>query len=369
MMSGPVYVNGRFLSQPVTGVQRFAAEIVRAIDDLMASGGWPETTLLTPPHLHAADEPEATPRLRLQTRPVGRRQGQLWEQIDLPQAARGGTLINLGNTAPLLSGGHQIIVIHDAGVFDTPYSYSWKFRLWYKTLQHALARMGTRIVTVSEFSRQRIASCLGISPGRITVIYEGADHIKRISADETTLARHGLAPGGYALVVGSRAAHKNLAALGDVVDALRRRGMVVAMTGGANRAVFQDTEGQDTKEQTAPRHLGRASDAELRALYENAACLLFPSRYEGFGLPPVEAMMCGCPVIATRGGAVEEICGTDALYFTMDNPASLVDAVDRILDEPGLRTDLCRGGLQRAERLSWASSAHRLGNILAQAAP
>lgn len=356
MITTPLYVNGRFLSQPVTGVQRFAAEIVRAIDELAAGGRWPRTTLLTPPGLRSADTEETLPGLRLTAKTVGRRQGQAWEQIDLPQAARGGVLINLGNTAPLLRGGRQVVVIHDAGVFDTPYSYAWKFRLWYKLLQHALARAGTRIVTVSEFSRQRIAACLGIQADRIAVIYEGADHIKRLPADETALARHGLPSGGYALVVGSAAAHKNLAALQSAAAAMQRRGMVVAVAGGANRAVFQNSA-----EQTALRHLGRVSDAELRALYEHAACLLFPSRYEGFGLPPVEAMMCGCPVIATRGGAVEEVCGTDALYFDVNEPASVVEAVDRLLEAPGLRETLRCGGLKRAGRLQWTAAAQRLG--------
>lgn len=358
MMPGPVYLNGRYLAQPVTGVQRFAAEIVGAINTLTAAGEWPKTTLLTPQlDSTATDDAPAS------ARPVGRRQGHFWEQIDLPRAARGGTLVNLGNTAPLLSGAGQIVVIHDAGVFDTPYSYSWKFRLWYKSLQHALVRRGARIATVSEFSRTRIATRLGIDPARIAVIYEGADHILRVPADEAVLRRCGLERGRFALVVGSRAAHKNLAALDDVVQALAERGMAVAMTGGANRAVFQDTA-----QAPAIRALGRASDAELRALYENAVCLLFPSRYEGFGLPPVEAMICGCPVIATRGGAVEEICGEDALYADLSDPSSLVAAMTRLLDEPGLRAGLRARGRTRAERLSWASSARLLGNVLRQPA-
>jgi glycosyltransferase involved in cell wall biosynthesis len=363
MMMGPVFVNGRFLSQPVTGVQRFSAEIVGAIDALMAQGEWPETSLLTPrfegkrPSDRPSEPMGASARLR--ERSVGERRGHLWEQFDLPRAARGGILVSLGNTAPLLAGRGQVVVIHDAGVFDTPASYSWKFRLWYKGLQRALAKAGAQIATVSEFSRQRIAACLGIDPARISVIDEGADHILRTPADPQTLARHGLRAGQYALVVGSRVAHKNLAALAEVAQVLERRGMVIAVAGGGNKDVFQATS-----DGLAARRLGRTTDAELRALYENAACLLFPSRYEGFGLPPVEAMACGCPVIASRGGAVEEVCGDSALYFDASAPRSITRAVERLLEEPGLAEDLRTRGLQRASGLSWVSSARKLANVV-----
>jgi glycosyltransferase involved in cell wall biosynthesis len=359
MMMGPVFVNGRFLSQPVTGVQRFSAEIVGAIDALIGQGEWPETSLLTP---HFDSERSSESRVasgRLRERFVGERHGHLWEQIDLPRAARGGVLVNLGNTAPLLAGRGQVVVIHDAGVFDTPSSYSWKFRLWYKSLQRALAKAGAQIATVSEFSRQRIAACLGIDPARITVIYEGADHILRTPADPQTLTRHNLCAGQFALVVGSRVAHKNLAGLTEVAQALQRRGMVIAVAGGGNKEVFQATG-----DALAARRLGRTTDAELRALYENAACLLFPSRYEGFGLPPVEAMACGCPVIASRGGAVEEVCGDSALYFDTEAPQSLTLAVERLLEEPGLAADLRARGLQRAGALSWVASARKLGDVV-----
>ena len=361
MMAGPVFVNGRFLSQPVTGVQRFSAEIVGAIAALMGQGEWPETSLLTPQPDRPAERPSGpvVASGRLRENPVGQRHGHLWEQIDLPRAARGGILVNLGNTAPLLAGRGQVVVIHDAGVFDTPASYSWKFRLWYKGLQRALTKAGAQIATVSEFSRQRIAACLGIDPARIAVIYEGADHILRTPADPQTLARHNLRAGGYALVVGSRVAHKNLAALAEVARALQRRGMVIAVAGGGNKEVFQATG-----DALAAQRLGRTTDGELRALYENAACLLFPSRYEGFGLPPVEAMACGCPVIASRGGAVEEVCGDSALYFDTDAPKSITVAVERLLEEPGLAEDLRARGLQRAGALSWMASARKLGDVV-----
>ena len=348
-----LFLNGRFLSQTVTGVQRFSAEIAAAMDRLAAKDAWPETVLLTPRAVRS------TPYARLRQREVGRMRGHVWEQTELSAAARGGTLINLGNTAPLLAR-RQVVVIHDAGVFDTPESYSLRFRAWYKTLHHGLARSGAKIVTVSEFSRSRIAAKLHIDPARIDVMYEGAEHVVRTPADPQTLQRHDLRPGGFALVVSSLVAHKNLAALQEAAAALSRRGMVIAVAGASNRQIFQDISSADFKE----RRLGRVTDGELRALYENAACLLFPSRYEGFGLPTIEAMTCGCPVLATGGGAVEEICGDAALYFDISDRRAITDTVERLLDEHGLADMMRARGRVRAAKLSWDEAARRLGGIV-----
>ena len=359
-MNAPVYLNGRFLGQTVTGVQRFSAEIALAVDRLMIAGDWPPTTLLTPRSARSGGTTRAPAFSRIELRSVGRSNGHLWEQTDLPRAARGGTLVSLGNTAPALAGRQQVVVIHDAGVFDTPGSYSWRFRLWYRTLQHTLTRIGVRIVTVSEFSRSRIADRLGIDPSRISVMYEGADHISRVTPDPATLERHRLDSGRFALVVGSRVAHKNVAALRQVSDALARRGMVIAIVGASNREIFQDVGSSSG----FGRQLGRATDAELRALYENAACLLFPSKYEGFGLPPVEAMACGCPVVAFHGGAVEEICGDAALYVDGRDTAGMVATVETLLDTPDLADRLIARGRERAACLTWEASARVLGGVV-----
>jgi glycosyltransferase involved in cell wall biosynthesis len=360
-MKPSVFLNGRFFSQSVTGVQRFSMEIAGAIDGLVASGEWPETVVLTPPQVDPSGILRAAAAFqRLRLREVGRTGGHLWEQAELPGAARGGILVSLGNTAPVLAGRRQVVVIHDAGVFDTPESYSLRFRAWYKALQHGLVRTGVQVATVSEFSRRRIAARLGIDPARITVMYEGADHILRVAADPDTLARHHLRPRGFALVVSSRVAHKNLAALHEAAAALERRGLLIAVAGAANPDVFRDVPDADFAE----RRLGRVSDGELRSLYENAACLLFPSRYEGFGLPPVEAMACGCPVLAARGGAVEEICADGALYFSPGDQQSIIAAVERLLDETGLADDLRVRGRVRAAALSWKASARALGQVV-----
>jgi glycosyltransferase involved in cell wall biosynthesis len=354
-------LNGRFLTQAMTGVQRFATEITRAADALAMAGAWPPTRVLVPPGT-------ALPGYAaLKLAPVGRGGGQLWEQRDLPRAVRDGMLLNLGNTAPLrVPGAQQAVVIHDAGVFDTPESYSLPFRAWYRLLHHGLARRGARLLTVSAFSQARIAQRLGIPPHRIGVVPEGAEHALRVPADAGVLARHGLAPGRFALVVGTAAAHKNLRALAAAAALLGRHGMVLAVAGGDAGGLFRAADGAGG---AAVRPLGRVTDAELRALYEAALALVFPSRYEGFGLPPVEAMACGCPVVAARSGAVPEVCGEAALWFDAADPDGAAAALARLLDEQGLGPRLRQAGLARAAPFTWRAAAQRLLDLIREAPP
>lgn len=351
-----IAINGRFLTQSLTGVQRYAREVTRALDGLVARGEAPQLRLIAPPGAEGlGDFPHLAPSI------VGTRGGQLWEQLDLPRAAGRDFLLNLGNTAPVAQGRNQAVVIHDAGVFDTPESYSWKFRSWYRGLQHMLAFRGTQFLSVSEFSAGRIAAHLGLDAPRIGVTLEGGEHILREAADANILARHGLAPRGYALVIGTGAAHKNLAALYHAIGALGERGLVLAVAGAKDAAVFRQ-DGAPPSEHVKP--LGRVSDAELRALYEAALCLVFPSRYEGFGLPPVEAMWCGCPVIASRAGAVPEVCGDAALWFDAARPESLGAAISCLADDTSLRKKMVAAGRDRTALFSWEQAAQRLLGFL-----
>jgi glycosyltransferase involved in cell wall biosynthesis len=343
-----IAINARFLTQPLSGVQRFAREVTAAMATLSAAGEAPALRLLAP-----RGAPDGFAGLPVEI--VGRLTGQGWEQVDLPRAAGRDLLLNLGNTAPLMRLRRQAVVIHDAGIFDTPESYSLAFRSWYRTLHIALPRLGARIVTVSDFSRTRLSRRLGLDPARIGVVAEGGEHALRDPADEGVLAKHGLTRHGYALAVGTRAAHKNLDALRDAVALLGSRGMTLAVAGAADASVFRGAADVD-----AARALGRVTDAELRALYENALCLIFPSRYEGFGLPPLEAMWCGCPVLAASAGAVPEVCGDAALWFDAEGPRTPAAALARLLDEPGLADELRARGRARASDFSWPAAARRL---------
>jgi glycosyltransferase involved in cell wall biosynthesis len=360
-MKSQVYLNGRFFSQAITGVQRFATEVTASIDRLVEQGNWPESVVLTPrsPGTVALTDRSSFRRLRLSQ--VGRLRGHLWEQTELPVASRRGILVNLGNTAPVLSGSRQVVVIHDAGVFDTPESYSLKFRIWYKVLQRRLVDAGAHVVTVSKFARTRISECLGVDPEAIPIIYEGGDHILRGPAEMDILRRHGLSPGRFILMVGARAAHKNIDAISGLMPLLEERGIVVAIAGAMDPSVVFHP-GSSARQ--IGRAIGRVSDPELRALYETATCLLFPSRYEGFGLPPVEAMACGCPVLASGSGAVREICGDAALYFSANDPESLTETLCRLLDDETTAADLRARGATRSATFRWDASALALADVI-----
>jgi glycosyltransferase involved in cell wall biosynthesis len=340
-----LYVNGRFLSQPLSGVQRFATEITAAL-------------LRRDPARVVVLGPDAIANGPAPVRAIGRRRGHAWEQLDLPVHAQDGVLINLGNTAPLRLRA-QVVVIHDAGVFATPEAYDWKFRLWYKFVQGQLLRRGACVITVSDFARRELVRCLGADPDRIAVISEGADHMHRILADHGVRQR--FPPGRFVLVVGNLAAHKNLVALSELARRLAERGTHLVITGGLTEGAFRAV---DPTALPRPAHcIGRVSDGELKALYESAACLVFPSRYEGFGLPAVEAMACGCPVVASRIPALVETCGGAAHYFDPASPADIAAQVCGLLDSQALETDLRAGARARVRDFTWARAAAQLTDI------
>jgi glycosyltransferase involved in cell wall biosynthesis len=333
----PVYVNGRFRGQAVTGVQRYAIELTRALD-LCWPAGRPKPTVLEP---------------------AGRLRGQAWEQIRLPLAARGGLLLSLGNLGPLAAG-RQILLLHDAGVFATPDSYALPFRLLYKTLQYLLVRRGVRIIAQSRFTRDEISRTLGVPANSVTVIGAGADHALRVAADPTMLERNNLSPGRFVLAVGSLAPHKNLAALGQTATRLREAGLELVITGGINSRVFGDAH--DLPQPA--RYLGRVDDAELRALYEGSACFVFPSRYEGLGFPALEAMQCGCPVVASCAGALPEVCGDAAILVDPSSPAAIADAVCALVASPELQSRHRQKGLARASEFTWEGTSRKLLEVI-----
>jgi glycosyltransferase involved in cell wall biosynthesis len=349
----PLYINGKFTVQALTGVQRVAVELLRALDRQLAQRGGAGATLLLPPAGRA-------PGLQAVTvRRVGGVGGSLhaWEQLRLPLAARGGLLLNLSGSAPALAA-RQACLLHDAAVFDQPQAYAPAFRGWYRFLFRRLGRRAQALFTVSSFSRQRLAHWLEVDASRLLVTRPGADHLVQVVADPSVLARHGLHEAPFLLAVGSANPTKNLAPLVAAWRRLNRGGAArLVIAGGEHPRVFGDAGLAD-----APGliRIGRVDDAALKALYEAARALVFPSVYEGFGLPPLEAMACGCPVAASTAPAVAEACGDAALAFDPGDVDAIAHAMRRLLDEPALCAALRQRGLQHAQAWRWDDAGREL---------
>jgi glycosyltransferase involved in cell wall biosynthesis len=352
-----IEINARFLTQPITGVQRFAVEMVRAIDRQLSAStafrGRYRFRLIAPRHARSMDL-EHIPMIR-----VGRLGGHGWEQLELPARAGRRVLLNLCNTAPVAA--RNVVTIHDAAVFAVPQAYSPAFRLWYRTLIPLLGRSALAIVTVSEFSRTELSRRAGIAPRRLDVVPQGCEHIKQPPADQGVFSRLPVSPGRYLLAVGSRSPHKNIGLLAAALPRLGEGTLPLVLAGGANPRVFGDTTATLDE---GVHSAGYVTDGELRALYEGACCFVYPSLYEGFGIPPLEAMMCGCPVIVSRAAALPEVCGEAALYCDPRDPEDLAKSIRMLIQDPCRRDQLRRLGLERAQGFTWERASAMLLEIL-----
>jgi len=355
----PIFFNMRFLTQPLSGMQRYAEELLAALDARLADdphylGGAPLVGLAPRRPLRQRD----WKTLRIER--VGRLTGHAWQQLDLARAARGGTLVSLAGSGPLAHARH-VLAIHDANLLVNPRFFSRSYRMWHGTLRPRLARRATALITISNFSRGELARCFALSEDRFVIVPDSAEHILETSAEPGILDRHGLAPGRYALCVGNQSPNKNIALAVEAFAELAPGGMSLAVAGGTPAALAR----ADAIEAPWLKALGRVSDGELRALYENAAMFVFPSIYEGFGVPPLEAMTLGCPVVSSDSSAMPEVLGDGALFFPCGDGAACAARIREImsLDDAG-RQALVAAGRERAALYRWQESANRLAGLL-----
>jgi glycosyltransferase involved in cell wall biosynthesis len=185
-------------------------------------------------------------------------------------------------------------------------------------------------------------------------IHDGYEHVLEWKADFSAIARLDL-PRPFVLLIGSKAPHKNFAIIYSIAPDLGAKGIYVVAAGAEDTNVYA----RDHVERLPPnvKHLGRVDDNDLAFLYQNALCLAFPSRAEGFGLPALEAMALGCPVVSSNAASLPEVCGDAALYAPPNNPTAWLDAIGQIAGEPRLRRRLADAGRKRAVAFSWRRGA------------
>jgi glycosyltransferase involved in cell wall biosynthesis len=228
-----------------------------------------------------------------------------------------------------------IVTVHDLAVLRHPEVFPLWTRLYARTALRPTIRAADRVVAVSEFSKREVAELAGVDPDRIDVVPNALEPVFRSDGDA--------AEGEYVLAVGTLEPRKNLAR---VVEATALAGVELRLVGAPG---WGDAGG-------AGKHvtwLGRIEDEELAAAYRGARSLVFPSLYEGFGIPALEAMACGTPVVTSAGSAMEEVVGDAAVLVDPLDVASIaagIESADRQRDE------LVPIGLERAEHYTWEAA-------------
>ena len=350
-----IAINGKFLGANLNGVHRTAAYFSREL--AKHSAGHTGVRLLTPPG--TVGNPEF-PGLVGQTASGVFNGGQGWEMVTLPMAARDDLLVNFCNLAPLLHG-NSVVMIHDAQTFLHPEDYTGKQAMFYRALLPWIGKRARRILTVSEFSRGSLVAHGVGTRDKIDVVHNGTDHLLDAPPDPLVLSRHGLTSGKYVMCLGSTKGYKNIRAVFDAMRDASVQGIPLVVAGGPPPAQYEAAGWQPP---AGTIFTGFVSDAEMRALLEGAAVFVFPSLTEGFGLPPVEAMHCGCPVVSARAGAMPEVVGQAALIVSADRPDEYRAAIESVLRDGELAARLRAAGSARAAELTWDAAGARLWQVI-----
>ena len=351
-----VYLNGRFLTQPITGVQRTAAEMVKALDELIVSGEIDErqwSFVL----IYSGTLLNTLPLKCISLKRRGVLKGNLWEQLELPFYTWGKLLVSMCTISCLLKR-KQIVFVHDAAIVVNRESFSFTFRTWYNFALKALGQIALHIVTVSHFSKKELVKYLGFKNQNISVIYNAGEHILSFPEPESDFKeriRH-LMP--YCLAVSSQSPNKNFKGLSKAVKSIDFKNYQMLIAGGVSSTLKQDTPNE------AVTYLGYVSDAELKFLYENASLFIFPSFYEGFGIPPLEAMVSGCPVLSSNTAAMPEVLGDGCAYCNPADFRSIADGISKLIYQPEYLKILKEKGYVIAKKYHWRKSATQFFSLI-----
>jgi len=263
-----------------------------------------------------------------------------------------------------------VVSVHDLSALRHPEWHPRRRALAHRWSLARAARAASCVITPTDAVRGDVIDALGLPPDRVAVVNYGISHAFRPrhpAEIAATLARYGLAAGDYVLHLGALEPRKNLPALLDAMALARARRpdlppLVLAGPPGWRNAGLRRRLGT-----AGVRHVGYVGDDAAAALLAGALLFVYPSLYEGFGLPPVEAMASGTPVVASADPALAEVLGDAALLVDPRDPEALADAIVRALDDTALRTRLRALGLARAQRFTWERAAAETAAVYAAA--
>lgn len=369
-VTGPIVVGALTTDRPAAGgIQRYTGEILRellrldpAVVGLIASEG-----------MAGGDDDARLRRVRPEVMARGSFTGNLlrlaWHQTALPrmlrrmEASAFYSPIPDGMLHPVIP---QVVTIHDLIPLRFP-SSAPRLHHYFRVVVPRIARASAAVIAMSEATRRDVIRLLGVPGERVHVVHQGyrADLFHPAAAAEVEGVRARYRLGRYLLSVGEGRPYKNIPRLLRAFARVSLPDLQLVLVG---RAVPQEVDlpalARALGIAERVRFPGFVADEELAPLYAGAEAFVFPSLYEGFGIPPLEAMACGCPVVCSDRASLPEVCGEAALYVDPEDEQSIAEAIERVVGDEGLRDELRARGLERAKGFSYRRAAERVLEVV-----
>lgn len=342
-------VNGRFLTQKATGIHRYAFEICNKLHDMGVDF-----------YVAAPKEINTDYKFDFKLVQCGSLKTHLWEQFSLPKYLKSvgnPLLISFSGCGPL-NYNNQIITIHDVSHERHPQWFSKNYCRYYGFMIPRIARKAHAVLTVSEFSKHEIIDVLGINEHKIHVIHSNVPFHTKPTEEEILADKHTETTEKYILTVSSMDPRKNFVRLVEAFNQIEDKSIKLYIIGMQFKAFnTPDLQKLISENVVLP---GYITDEELQVMYRNALFSIYPSLYEGFGLPPLESMTYGCPVIASDIPALKEVSGDAVLYTDPYNVEDMTEKMNLLANDEKLRYSLIVKGLQQIKEYSWEKSAKQV---------
>jgi glycosyltransferase involved in cell wall biosynthesis len=368
-------INGRFLVAKRTGVQRAAYNLIKTLFEVDRRN---EYFLFTGPC--QLDNPDwQHSNVQIVSCPLkmgGHLRNHLWEQYSLPRlAVKYGIdiLHSPANMAPLFYGGASLVHIHDLCFVVNPQWYSYMFHTVYNVVIPRLARKATRVVTNSNNSRNDLLQFCRLDAKKVNLVYWAVDDIFSNHSPTTEVSANSIEgemiPDDYILYVGSMEPRKNIPTLIEAYEKMRTDNPNIktklVLIGGES-PLFADVRLKIKKYTDDVVFKGFVNDQMLVEYYRRATVVAYPSLYEGFGLPPLEAMASGVPVVTSNTSSIPEVVGDAALMISPYDHNQLATTLAKVINDSDLRRFLSQRGIEQVRRFNWYRVARNILGIYSE---